>query len=125
MAKVAKLVYVTLLTRVVVDTSASEDELLNIAKNKLIDKIKYELNENVEKIIDDTECPYGTLDVERQGFIKLKDNSIITIEMEDVTNYNKPRDGFVLVPFYGWVKKADLHFSKEDAEENEPATWLI
>lgn len=58
MSKVAKLVYVSLATRVVVDENATEDEILNAARSKFIVKVQEELNENLEEILDDTECPY-------------------------------------------------------------------
>jgi hypothetical protein len=58
MSKVAKLVYVSLVTRVVVDENASEDEILNTARSKFIEKVTNELGENLEEIVDDTECPY-------------------------------------------------------------------
>jgi|GEM_PF-2382630 hypothetical protein len=54
----SKLVYVSLVTRVVVKDDASDDLILECAKVKLIDKIKNELHENVEEIVDDVECPY-------------------------------------------------------------------
>jgi hypothetical protein len=54
----SKLVYVSLVTRVVVKDGASDDLILECAKVKLIDKIKNELHENVEEIVDDVECPY-------------------------------------------------------------------
>jgi len=54
----SKLVYVSLVTRVVVKDDTSDDLILECAKVKLIDKIKNELHENVEEIVDDVECPY-------------------------------------------------------------------
>jgi len=54
----SKLVYVSLVTRVDVKDDASDDLILECAKVKLIDKIKNELHENVEEIVDDVECPY-------------------------------------------------------------------
>jgi len=56
--KVAKLVYANLLTRVIVDENASEEEIIEVSKEKFIDKIKTELGENIEEIEDDTEVPY-------------------------------------------------------------------
>lgn len=58
MSKVAKLVAVSLLTRVIVDKNATEAETLEIAKRKLKDKLETELNENVEYITEDEESPY-------------------------------------------------------------------
>lgn len=58
MSKVAKLVYVSLMTRVIVDQNASEEEIIEAARVKFLDKVKTELTENIEEIIDDEECPY-------------------------------------------------------------------
>ena len=58
MSKVAKLVYISLATRVVVDENATEDEILNAARSKFIVKVQEGLGENLEEILDDTECPY-------------------------------------------------------------------
>ncbi len=58
MAKVAKLVYVSLATRVVVDEDATQEQILEAAKHRFIDKLQTELGENLEDIVDDTECPY-------------------------------------------------------------------
>jgi hypothetical protein len=56
--KVAKLVYISLATRVVVDENASEDEILNAASVKFIEKITNEIQEHIEEIVDDEECPF-------------------------------------------------------------------
>jgi hypothetical protein len=58
MSLVAKLVYVTLATRVIVDENASESEILELAGIKLAEKIQHELTEHLESIEDDIECPY-------------------------------------------------------------------
>ena len=58
MSKVAKLVSVSLITRVIVDENATEEQILNEAKDSFLDKIYRELGEHVEDIADDTECPY-------------------------------------------------------------------
>jgi hypothetical protein len=65
MAKVAKLVYVSLATRVVVDEDATQEQILEAAKHRFIDKLQTELGENLEDIVDDTECPYDPdMDIE-------------------------------------------------------------
>lgn len=65
MSKVAKLVAVSLMTRVVVDEDAPENDTLEKAKRKFVTKIQTELSEHVEFIDDDTECPYDPVtDVE-------------------------------------------------------------
>jgi hypothetical protein len=58
MSKVAKLVYVSLVTRVIVDENASDTEILMKAQSKFIEKIENEIHEHLESIEDDTECPY-------------------------------------------------------------------
>lgn len=56
--KVAKLVTVSLMTRVIVDQNASDTDILDAAREKFIEKIKTELSEHLESIDDDQECPY-------------------------------------------------------------------
>lgn len=58
MNKVAKLVYISLVTRVVVDENASEDDILNAARPKFAAKVFKELSENVGEIVDEEESPY-------------------------------------------------------------------
>lgn len=57
--KVAKLVAVSFLTRVVVEENATEEEILEKAKSNFAFKIEDELSENLEYIVDDIECPYN------------------------------------------------------------------
>ena len=60
--KTAKIIWVSLATRVIVDTNDSEEivieKAIEQAKDKFIDKIKNELYENIDEIFDDTDCPY-------------------------------------------------------------------
>ena len=58
MSKVAKLVSVTLITRVIVDENASEQDILELAIPKLSEKLIYEPFEHIEEIVDDDECPF-------------------------------------------------------------------
>jgi len=58
MSKIAKLVCVSLMTRVIVDESATEEQILEQAKSHFTDKINTEIGEHVESIEDDEECPY-------------------------------------------------------------------
>jgi len=59
--KVAKLVYFSLLARVVVDEDASEEQIVAVAKPRILASINNdELGENVEKIKEDLECPANT-----------------------------------------------------------------
>jgi hypothetical protein len=57
--KVAKLVYLNLVTRVVVDENATEQEIIDVAKERFIDKIDLEIDEHIDDIVDDVECPYN------------------------------------------------------------------
>jgi len=56
--KVAKLVYVSLVTRVVVDENATEQEIMELAVPKLSENLMDSPFEHLEDIIDDIECPY-------------------------------------------------------------------
>ena len=58
MAKVAKLVWVSIGTRVIVDEGATDEQVWAEAEERLIDNLKLGGLENIESIGDDTECPY-------------------------------------------------------------------
>lgn len=58
MSKVAKLVLCSLMTRVIVDEYATEDEIIKVSKGKFINSIHTSLGDNIESIEDDIECPY-------------------------------------------------------------------
>jgi hypothetical protein len=63
MNKVAKLVEVSLLVRVIVDENATEDQIIAASYDKFQDKLdNRELGDNLVSIEDDTECPFGTFD---------------------------------------------------------------
>jgi hypothetical protein len=68
MRKVAKLVYYSFATRVVVDESSTEDDIIRASKMKILEKVQTELGENLEEIIDDEECPIGTFDTDLTNF---------------------------------------------------------
>lgn len=59
MGKVAKLVTITMKTRILVDENASESDIIELASIRMSEKIQYEFNENLESIEDDIECPYN------------------------------------------------------------------
>jgi hypothetical protein len=61
MGKVAKLVTITLTTRVVVDENAIENDIMTLALPRLKDKLINEPFEHLEEIIDDVEVPYDHL----------------------------------------------------------------
>lgn len=62
MGKVAKLVAITLTTRVIVDVNATDEEIIDASykgfQNKLDNR---EVTESLEFIQDDTECPYDAV----------------------------------------------------------------
>jgi len=58
MAKVAKLVYMSMVTRVIVDEDATEDQIIQASKDSFVEKVLNELGENLEEIVDDEEVPY-------------------------------------------------------------------
>jgi hypothetical protein len=58
MKKVAKLVTVSFTTRMIVDESASENEIIELSKARFINKVNSEISEHIESIEDDEECPY-------------------------------------------------------------------
>jgi len=57
MSKVAKLVSVHPQVRVVVDESATEEQILDAAMPKLVAALREGRLANVDEIRDDTECP--------------------------------------------------------------------
>ena len=63
MAKVAKLVTLVVMTRVVVDDNENAaDKAAELAVNKIRnDYANYIIQDNVDEIEDDIECPYGSL----------------------------------------------------------------
>lgn len=58
MTKIAKLVCVTLMTRVIVDENADEQTIMELAIPKLSEKLMDEPFENIESIKDDTDNPF-------------------------------------------------------------------
>ena len=60
MAKVAKLVCISLMTRVIVDEDETDIGILNAARPHFIDRVNNELSENLESIEDDEEMPFDS-----------------------------------------------------------------
>lgn len=58
MTKIAKLVCVTLMTRVIVDENADEQTIMELAIPKLSEKLMDEPFEHIESIENDEVCPY-------------------------------------------------------------------
>lgn len=64
-SKVAKLIEFSLMTRIVVDVDATEDEMIEASYSKIQDKItNRELGDNLVGIENDEECPFGTFDTD-------------------------------------------------------------
>lgn len=59
MKKVAKLVTVTFITRVVVDENSSDEQIFEAARPMLKLKAQEEMFENLESIVDDLESPHN------------------------------------------------------------------
>ncbi len=57
----AKLVYATVITRVIVEDDATEDEIIKAAKPRLISNLTLDTSELIEKIKDDIDSPYNPL----------------------------------------------------------------
>ncbi len=74
--KVAKLVYVTLLTRVIVEADADQQTIMELAVPKLSENLMDAPFENIDKIINDTECPY---EIGEEYHLSVGDN----VEMPD------------------------------------------
>jgi uncharacterized protein (UPF0212 family) len=65
--KKAKLVYISLATRIIVDENATDEEIMKQAIPKFIDKLNDDgILDNVEDIVDDEECPYGEFEGENK-----------------------------------------------------------
>ena len=64
MSKVAKLVYYSFATRVVVEDDATDQDIIIESKRKILEKANNELSENLEEILDDLECPVGTFETD-------------------------------------------------------------
>ena len=70
MAKKAYLVVSTFVTRVIADENLEDEknwqELVNKSEEAIIAKIQNdELSENIEEVIEDEECPYGSMDKDK------------------------------------------------------------
>ena len=63
--KVAKLVLASLMVRVVVDSEASEDDIIKQSRAKFHDQIDDSLGDNIEEIINDLECPVDEEDMKK------------------------------------------------------------
>jgi hypothetical protein len=67
MSKVAKLIEVSLMVRVIVDENATEEQIIAASYDKFQDKLdNRELGDNLVSIENDTECPFGTFDTDNE-----------------------------------------------------------
>ena len=56
---IAKLVRYSFVTRVVVPEDATDEDIVKASQYSMLEKVASELNENLEEIVDDLECPEG------------------------------------------------------------------
>jgi hypothetical protein len=63
--KVAKLIAISLMTRVIVDQDATDEQIIETARPKLLTLVDEPLGDKVEEIYDDEECPYGELEKDK------------------------------------------------------------
>ncbi|HET6226036.1 MAG TPA: hypothetical protein VFF27_07135 [Bacteroidia bacterium] len=96
MAKIAKLVITTIITRVIVEDNATAEDIINAAKPKVIETINNDLIENVDDIIDDTECPYNmeTDGLSINDLPKLEESNDDRILVENGDMFDGSRDQF-------------------------------
>ena len=59
--KKAFLVTAIVCTRVVADEDASDEEIMDAAKARLLSNLNHDYYDNIEDIVEDVECPFGSL----------------------------------------------------------------
>jgi len=67
MTKVAKLVCISLMTRVIVEDTLTEEEVIEKARYNFKCILDDSLHENVESVEEDEECPYGSFKTDEIG----------------------------------------------------------
>jgi hypothetical protein len=83
MNKVAKLIEVSLMVRVIVDENATEEQIIAASYDKFQDKLdNRELGDNLVSIEDDTECPFGSFDTDNQ-----EDDGITNSMIKEAKHY--------------------------------------
>ncbi len=55
--KIAKLVYYSFVTRVIVDEGTSDEDIVELSRPSMEFKVRHDLHENLEEILDDIEVP--------------------------------------------------------------------
>jgi len=61
---VAKLVYFSFCTRVIVEEGTSDETIVDLARPMIATKVFNELNDNLDKIDLDIECPFDEMDTQ-------------------------------------------------------------
>ena len=88
--KVAKLVLWSPISRVVVDEDASYEDIVEAAREKFAQKVKYEYLENVEDVIDDEECPYDLEEDEGEEKVFVKVHVPTKYQYSSVSSFGIP-----------------------------------
>lgn len=91
--KVAKLVRVSLVTRVIVDVDATEQDIMELAVPKLSENLMDAPFENLEEIVDDTECPYEEAYLDLYGSVsdevwKVYQKTIMKYSVDGINYHN-------------------------------------
>lgn len=91
--KVAKLVRVSLVTRVIVDVDATEQTIMELAVPKLSENLMDSPFENLEEIVDDTECPYEETYLDLYGSVsdevwKVYQKTIMKYSVDGINYHN-------------------------------------
>lgn len=118
--KVAKLVRVSLVTRVIVDVDATEQEIMELAVPKLSENLMDSPFENLDEIVDDTECPYEEEYLDLYGSVsddvwKVYQKTIMGYSV-DGTNYNDNEHRMTRTDDWS----VDIRIFKEDLWRVEP-----
>ena len=69
MAKVAKLVYFSLMTRIICDELATQEQIMELALPKVSEKLLDSPFDALEEIVNDLECPYSESDEENEKLV--------------------------------------------------------
>ena len=118
--KVAKLVRVSLVTRVIVDIDATEQEIMELAVPKLSENLMDSPFDNLDEIVDDTECPYEEEYLDLYGSVsdevwKVYQKTIMGYSL-DGTNYNDNEHRMTHTDDWS----VDIRILKEDLWRIEP-----
>lgn len=118
--KVAKLVRVSLVTRVVVDVDATEQDIMELAVPKLSENLMDAPFEKLEEIVDDTECPYEEEYLDLYGTVsdelwKIYEKTIMKVSVDGINhNDNEHR----MIHTDDW--SINIRIAKEDLWKIEP-----